>query len=290
MSKILMPIPARDFDPTEVAVTWSVLRNCGHQIVFATPHGAPGVADRIMVNGEGLDIWSGLWFLRHVKLVGLFLRANRAARSAYKQLTAAPEFTAPLSWADISVADYDGLVLAGGHRARGMRTYLESTVLQSRVAGFFDEGKPVAAICHGVVLAARSTSLKTGKSVLWGKATTALTWKMERSAARIADLTRFWDRGYYRTYPDGKDTPSGYMSVEQEITRQLAKPSDFKNVPASDPLRFRKDSGLFRDRDSDARAAFVVRDGNYVSARWPGDVYSFAKSFDTVLREAEAAR
>lgn len=170
-----------------------------------------------------------------------------------------------------------------------MREFLESGLLQQAVAGFFDADKPAAAICHGVVLAARSKSAKTGKSVLWGKKTTALTWQMERSAAKIADLTRFWDRGYYRTYPDGNDDPEGYMSVEQEVTRQLEKPSDFKNVDPDDPLHFRRDSGLFRDRDGDTRAAFVVRDGNYVSARWPGDVHLFAQTFDAVLREADAA-
>jgi hypothetical protein len=30
----------------------------------------------------------------------------------------------------------------------------------------------------------------------------------------------------------------------------------------------------------------VVRDGRYVSARWPGDAHTFAKTFDEVLREA----
>jgi putative intracellular protease/amidase len=28
----------------------------------------------------------------------------------------------------------------------------------------------------------------------------------------------------------------------------------------------------------------VVRDGNYVSARWPGDAYTFASTFVAVLR------
>jgi putative intracellular protease/amidase len=28
----------------------------------------------------------------------------------------------------------------------------------------------------------------------------------------------------------------------------------------------------------------VVRDGNYVSARWPGDAYTFANTFVDVLR------
>jgi putative intracellular protease/amidase len=54
-----------------------------------------------------------------------------------------------------------------------MRVYLGSGVLQSAVADFFAQAKPVGAICHGVLLAARS-SLHPGKSVLFGKKTTAL--------------------------------------------------------------------------------------------------------------------
>ena len=34
-----------------------------------------------------------------------------------------------------------------------------------------------------------------------------------------------------------------------------------------------------RGTDTDDRPAFVVEDGNYVSARWPGDAYLFAKRF-----------
>jgi hypothetical protein len=32
-----------------------------------------------------------------------------------------------------------------------------------------------------------------------------------------------------------------------------------------------------------AEAAWVVRDGNYISARWPGDVHTFARTFAELL-------
>ena len=41
MATVLLPIPACDFDPTEVAVSWQVLSAAGHDVVFATPVG-PG--------------------------------------------------------------------------------------------------------------------------------------------------------------------------------------------------------------------------------------------------------
>ena len=60
MGTVLIPIPDRDFDPTEVAVSWRVLTRNGHRVVFATESGTPAVADDIMVTGRGLDIWSSL--------------------------------------------------------------------------------------------------------------------------------------------------------------------------------------------------------------------------------------
>jgi putative intracellular protease/amidase len=39
-----------------------------------------------------------------------------------------------------------------------------------------------------------------------------------------------------------------------------------------------------RGTDTDDSAAFVVEDGRYVSARWPGDAYLFAKKIIERLR------
>src|SRR6516225_6458839 len=86
-------------------------------------------------------------------------------------------FQRPISYGEIRAADFDALVLTGGH-APGMRVYLGSGVLQSAVADFFAQEKPVGAICHGVLLAPRS-SLHPGRSVLYGKKTTALTKQMD---------------------------------------------------------------------------------------------------------------
>ena len=38
------------------------------------------------------------------------------------------------------------------------------------------------------------------------------------------------------------------------------------------------------DTPDDERPAFVVVDGNYVSARWPGDAHTFARRFAALLR------
>ena len=44
-----------------------------------------------------------------------------------------------------------------------------------------------------------------------------------------------------------------------------------------------KTDGLTRDTFDDERPAFVVRDGNYVSARWPGDTHTFATALSQKL-------
>jgi putative intracellular protease/amidase len=194
-------------------------------------------------------------------------------------------FQAPLRLADLRVEDWDALVLPGGHRPRGIRLYLEDLDLQRFVTAMFAADKPVGAICHGTVVAARARSDRTGRSVLFGRKTTSLTWAQERLATRIARVGRFWDPGYYRTYVEAPGEPPGYRSVQAEVTRALASPDDYRDVSPSDPDRRRKTDGLHRDTLDDARCAFVVRDGAYVSARWPGDAHTFASTLERAIRE-----
>jgi hypothetical protein len=66
------------------------------------------------------------------------------------------------------------------------------------------------------------------------------------------------------------------MSVQSEVTRALKEPTDFRDVERGTPHARLKASGMARDTATDSRPAFVVDDGNYVSARWPGDTHTFA--------------
>jgi putative intracellular protease/amidase len=259
VATVLVPIPDRDFDPTEVAVSWRVLTGSGHRVIFATESGTPGVADEIMVTGRGLDVWSALPLLSAIPLVGLTLRANKDGRNAYRDMV---------------------------HSARGMRSYIDSGILHRLVVEAFARGLVVGAICHGVLLAARSVDPETGRSVLYGRKTTALTWAMEGSAWRLTRFTRFWDRNYYRTYTEEPGQPDGYMSVQSEVTRALEDPADFRDVARGSPHRWRKSSGMVRDTPADSRPAFVVDDGGYVSARWPGDTHTFASLLSQKLKAA----
>ena len=49
-------------------------------------------------------------------------------------------FKSPLKWTEVDPADFDGLVLVGGH-APGMKPYLESPVVQRLAKQFWDAKK-----------------------------------------------------------------------------------------------------------------------------------------------------
>src|SRR2546425_921445 len=119
--RILMPLPAVDFDPSESAIPWKVLCAAGHEIVFATPDGAPARCDDRMLTGRGLGPWRPI------------LAARADARAAYRELEASSAFREPLRYADLAGASFDAMVLPGGH-APGMRPYLESAELHTAVA------------------------------------------------------------------------------------------------------------------------------------------------------------
>lgn len=243
IKKVLIPLPSTDFDPTEAAVPWRILTKAGVQVVFATPDGRAASCDPRMITGRGLGP------------LAFALVADKNGKAAYQCMMASAEFVNPLSWADIRSEDYDGLLLPGGH-APGMKEYLESKKLQSVVADFFEAGKLVGAICHGVVLVSRGLS-KEGKSVLWGRVTTSLLKSQELLAW---GLTCLWLKDYFRTYP---------QTVEDEVRSNLKERRDFRQGPPA----------LFRDSAERLDRGYVVEDRNYLSARWPGDAHLFATRY-----------
>ena len=73
-------------------------------------------------------------------------------------------------------------------------------------------------------------------------------------------LTRLWLNDYYRTYNE---------TVEHEVKSKLASDRDFHTGPTP----------LLRDSPQNMNRGFIVRDGNFLSARWPGDAHRFAAEF-----------
>lgn len=285
--KIIIPLPNMDFDPSEVAVPWQLLRQHGFTVLFSTPDGQVARADPMMISGEGLDVWGWIPVIKKIRLIGLLLRANKSARNAHQALINDSNFQNPCSYDQLSIEKYNGLMLPGGH-AQGVKPYLENKTLQTFVAAFFEDKsfnnttqhKPIAAVCHGVLVAARAVSPTTQKSVLYGKKTTALTWALENSAWSLTKyFARFWDANYYRTYMESINEPKGFWGVEQEIKRVLKHESDFLDVPKGEVDYANKTSGVLRDSVNNAKPAWVVQDGNYFSARWPGDINTLTLKF-----------
>ncbi len=242
---VLIAQSSNGFDPTEVAVPWKILTDGGHQVRFATDTGQAGETDRRMLDGEGLGLFKRL------------LITNKYGRQAYDALCQDQHFQNPIRYDAIRVRDYSGLILSGGH-AKGMIPYLESPDMHNAIAGFFEANKTVGAICHGVVAACRAKNKETGKSVLYGRKTTALLNRQELLAHK---LTKKKLGDYFLTYPG--------LTVEDEVTAALQSPADF--LPGPTPL--------WRDTPRKLSHGFVVRDGNYLSARWPGDAHAFGNTF-----------
>jgi putative intracellular protease/amidase len=176
------------------------------------------------------------------------LGAEPEPKRFYAEMLETDALKKPIPWGTLDPASYDALLLPGGH-APGMKQYLGSEAVQRFIQDFWKTSKPIAAICHGVLPLARA-------NVLAGKKTTCLPKYMELTAYLITS----WQLGrYYRTYD---------AYVEDEVRASLSSASDFVRGPRVLTQRGTMD---------DDGPAMVIEDGNYVSARWPGDAYLFGK-------------
>ncbi len=135
-----------------------------------------------------------------------------------------------------------------------MRQYLESTVLQGKVLQFWQQGKLIGAICHGVLVLARTVDPQTRRSVLYGHKATAVPRMLDRAAYLL----------------DRKLLKRGYLMyaccVAEEVRACLACPEDFSDGPSV--LR-----------------PYVVSDGNLITSRWYMDAARFAERFADELHQ-----
>lgn len=197
--KILIPLPNKDFDLTEVSVPWSIFKSKGYEVVFATEGGEQGAVDPLLITG----------------VIFGQLGAKPKAIKLYRGLEKTPEFRSPIKYEEINVSEYELLHLPGGH-AKGMRQYLESESLQKIVLEFYTANKIMGAICHGSIVLARTKNPKTGKSIIYNRTVTGLIKRLEK----IAYYITAWKLGdYYRTYPE---------YTEDEISRNLKDKSQFQ--------------------------------------------------------------
>lgn len=249
--RILIPLPTYGFDPSEAAIPWKLLTEDKFEIVFVTPNGKKATPDKIMVTGESLGIWKSV------------LKARQDAVDAWYEMENSISFCNPQKYNEVNENEFDAILLPGGHDKR-VKEYLESEILQQLIVDFFKVQKPVGAICHGVLLVGRSTNSETGKSVINNYKTTSLLKSQELLAY---NMTKFWLHDYYLTYPG--------LTTEDEVRSFLSESSNFIKGPKP----------IFRDSRKNLKSGFVVKDRNYVSARWPGDIYNFANEFIKMLED-----
>ncbi|HEY6411372.1 MAG TPA: type 1 glutamine amidotransferase domain-containing protein, partial [Ktedonobacteraceae bacterium] len=228
--QVIIPLPDRDFDTTEVSIPWKYFVEAGLQVTFSTEAGQMGQTDPRLLTG----------------VIFGQLGAKPDAIAAYRELEKNEAFRHPIPYESIDPQEYDVLLLPGGH-AKGMRQYLGSKVVQNKALEFIKQNKVVGAICHGVLVLARTIDPETGRSVLYGRRLTGLTKRLERAGYYLT----FWRLGdYYRTYPE---------YVEDETVNALKESSDFRH-------------------GGSINKPFVVEDGNLITARYPADARLFAQT------------
>jgi len=249
MKSVLIPIPSYGFDPSEAAIPWRLMYEERIKIVFATPDGKKAAGDRIMLNGKKLGPWKPV------------LQARQDAVEAYFEMEKDESFCNPLKYDTINEKYFDAILLPGGHD-KAVKEYLESEILQKIIVQFFKAKKPVAAICHGVILVAKSIDSDTGKSIIHNYKTTSLLKTQELLAY---NLTRLWLKDYYLTYPG--------LTTEDEVKLD----SNFLKGPTP----------LLKDSVKSLSRGFTVKDRNYLSARWPGDVYNFSLEFIKMVQNTQ---
>jgi len=258
--RVICCLPDNGFDVSESAVPWEVLRKHNVIVDFATQEGVSPECDPLLLKGH--------WLFP-------FIQAPADVQEIYSRLRQEPAFQKPKRWRDDSfdLTAYDGLLLPGGH-AKGVRQLVECTVLRKKIEAFFvlveQQQRVCAAICHGVLALSRARHpADVNRSLLYAHRSTCLPRYMENMACNLTWLVL---GDYYRTYPN--------TTVEDELRAEL-KDADtqFQRGPLN----------LFGNKS--AESAFVVQDGNYLSARWPGDAQLLGElmlSKLTQLREKPA--
>jgi putative intracellular protease/amidase len=233
---IFMPLPDIGFDPTEASIPWKECHSRGWQVTISTETGKPSQADQHRLNGP---------------LPGL-ISAGKKAKAAYQLMIQDPSYHHPISYPAIQPELFDALLLPGGD-ALSMHQYLDSLTLREKVLKFWQLGKLVGAICHGVLVLARTIDPATGHSVLYGHKLTAPPKSLDRLGYQ---LDRWLVKHGYIMYP---------QCVAEEVRGCLQHPNDLLAASLLSP--------------------FVVVDGNLVTSRWYMDAELFARRFADELQE-----
>ena len=237
VTRILMPLPDKGFDPTEASIPWKECASRGWRVDISTEHGSVAQTDLNKLKGP---------------LPGL-LSAGRKAQAAYKDMAEDRAYQNPIPYAEINPDLYQAVILPGGDLP-GMRQYLDSKDLQEKVLQFWREGKLIGAICHGVLVPARTIDPQSGRSILYGHKVTALPRWLDRL---VYLLDRWFVKRGYIMYS---------CCVAEEVRACLERPEDLLKGP-------------------NVLAAYVVTDRDLITSRWYMDAELFGKRFADELEK-----
>ncbi len=235
--RILMPLPDHDFDPTEAAIPWKACTAQGWQVVLATEGGNIPECDMNRLKGP---------------LPGL-LSASSSVQAVYQEMTEDPGYQRPILWGEIDASGYQALLLPGGD-GPGVRQYLDSARLRNKVLDFWQQGKLIGALCHGMLVLARTIDPQTGHSVIYGHKVTAVPSSLDRFAYLMDSW--FLKRGYVMYS----------RCVADEVLGCLEDPEHMSSGPS-----------LFKP--------YVVCDGALVTSRWYLDAQLFSERFIEQLEQ-----
>jgi putative intracellular protease/amidase len=233
--QILLPLPDKGFCPTEACIPWKECHSHGWQVTISTERGIQPQADRNKLYGP---------------LPGL-VSAGAEAKAAHQLMIQDPSFHHPIPYAEIDPQQYDAILLPGGD-ALPMAQYLESSLLQGKVLQFWQLAKLVGAICHGVLVLARTIDPATGHSVIYGRKVAAPPRSLDLLAYR---MDSWLVRHGYIMYP---------QCVADEVRACLQKPEDLFTA------------SILRQ--------YAVVDGNLVTSRWYLEAGIFATRFAKELQ------
>ena len=112
----------------------------------------------------------------------------------------------------------------------------------------------IGAICHGILVLARTIDPQTGRSVLFGHKVTALPLSLDRSNYLLNSRLLRRNTIAYSCY------------VEEEVRACLESPDDFSHGPS-------------------ILVPYVVSDGNLITSRWSGEEALFSECFADALEQ-----
>lgn len=138
---------------SELTHPYFVFTEKGYEVELFSPRGgrceADGMSDPRDASGYSASDLISMGFIATPKLAALVESTKKVA--------------------DIDVAEFDAIVVAGGQAP--MFTFEGATDLHAKFAAFYEAGKVAAALCHGVAIL-RYARLSTGELLVKGKTVT----------------------------------------------------------------------------------------------------------------------